>query len=115
VSGLVTRVKFEPYDGDVHIDLRLDDRDRGLLSAGNDQVGGELVVEVVPEDRGRVRIPAVGTRVTVVGPWVDDTHHDWMEIHPAWWISSGRIIPASPSELRRARELLADDDEPAGY
>ena len=109
-SGVVTRVEFEEYDGDVHIDLRVDDDHRGLLSRGNDRVGGELVVEVVPEDRSRVRIPPVGARVTVVGPWVDDTHHGWMEIHPAWWISSGRIVPASPVELRRARELLDDEE-----
>jgi hypothetical protein len=105
--GVVEDVKFERFDGDVHIDLRLDDAYRALLSSGNDQVGGNLVVEIIPQDRSTVPVPDVGARVTVVGPWVDDTAHDWREIHPAWWISSGRIVPASPEELRRVRELLA--------
>ena len=54
-SGVVTKVKFEEFDGDVHIDLRTDDGER-------------LVVEVIPQDRGVVPIPDTGTRVTVVGP-----------------------------------------------
>jgi hypothetical protein len=106
VTGTVERVRFEDYDGDVHIELRPDDAERGLLSRGNDQVDGTLIVEVIPQDRGRVAVPAVGTRVAVVGPLVDDTTHDWREIHPAWWISAGTIEPASVSELRRARLLL---------
>src|ERR671931_475467 len=39
-SGTVTRVKFEEYDGDVHILLRLDQGYERLLSHGNDQIGG---------------------------------------------------------------------------
>ncbi len=113
-AGVVERVKFEEFDGDVHVELRLDEPYRRLLSSGNDQRGGNLIVEIVPQDRSRVPIPEVGARVTVVGPHVDDTTHDWMEIHPAWWISSGRIVPASPQELRRAELLLegggAEDD-----
>jgi len=105
-AGTVERVKFEPFDGDVHVDLRLDEAYRRLLSRGNDQVGDDLIVEVIPQDRARVAIPEVGRRVTVVGPHVDDTTHDWMEIHPAWWISSGRILPASAQELRRVEILL---------
>src|SRR2546426_9316038 len=46
--GVVTKVKFEEFDGDIHIDLRVDDR--RLLSDGNDKVGGALVVEIVPQD-----------------------------------------------------------------
>jgi hypothetical protein len=102
----VDKVKFEDFDGDVHIDVRLEDAFRHLLSDGNDQVGGDLVVEVIPQDRSRVTIPEEGATVTVVGPWVDDETHDWREIHPAWWISSGRIVPATPSELERLRTLL---------
>jgi hypothetical protein len=105
-SGTVTRVKFEEYDGDVHILLRLDPGYERLLSHGNDQVGGALVVEVIPQDRARVPIPTEGSRVTVVGPWVDDAEHGWNEIHPAWSISSGRIQPATPVELDRVRRLL---------
>jgi hypothetical protein len=96
--GTVTKVKAEAYDGDLHLDLRLDD--------GNDRVGGNLIVEVIPYDRSRVAVPAEGSRIQVVGPWVADTQHGWNEIHPAWWISAGRIEPASPTELRRAQLLL---------
>jgi hypothetical protein len=95
VSGVVTDVKFEEFDGDVHIGLRADDGER-------------LVVEVIPQDRSVVAIPDTGARVTVVGPHVWDTAHDWPEIHPAWWISSGRIVPASNRELSRVESLLRD-------
>ena len=112
--GVVERVKFEEYDGDVHIDVRVDEEYRHLLSRGNDQVDGNLVVEIIPQDRSRVAIPEIGARVTIVGPWVDDETHDWNEIHPAWWISSGRIVEATPSELRRVQALLRGDHV-AGY
>ena len=106
-AGVVSKVKFEEYDGDVHIDLRPDEAYRDLLSRGNEQVGGNLVVEVIPQDRARVAIPQPGQRVVVVGPWVNDTAHDWREIHPVWWISAGTIHPASGQELRRAQLLLS--------
>jgi hypothetical protein len=101
-AGVVTRVKFEPYDGDVHLDLRPDDV--RLLGKGQD----DLVVEVIPQDRTRVPIPDQGARITVVGPWVDDLEHGWREVHPAWWISSGRIVPAARQELDAVRGLLRD-------
>ena len=112
-SGTVEVVRFEAYDGDVHVELRLDRGQEGLLSRGNGKVGGNLLVEIVPTDRGRVPVPRVGTRVSVVGPWVDDTTHGWREIHPVWGISSGDLVPASVEELRRLRLLLAGV-QPAG-
>lgn len=105
-SGTVERVKFEAYDGDIHIDLRLDEPDRRLLLDGNDRIGGNLVVEIIPQDRSVVAVPDIGARIVVVGPWVEDTKHGWSEIHPAWWVSAGRIVPATPGELGRVRELL---------
>lgn len=102
-TGTVTRVVYEDYDGDVHLSLRPDDPD--LLGRGDDS----LVIEVIPQDRGVVPIPAVSARVTVVGPWVDDLEHGWREVHPAWWISAGRIVPASARELDAASRLLRDD------
>jgi len=94
-AGVVTAVKFEEFDGDVHIGLRTD-------------AGEKLVVEVLPQDRSVVPIPETGSRITVVGPSVWDAQHDWPEIHPAWWISSGRIVPASTQELARVESLLRD-------
>jgi len=116
--GTVEQVKFEQYDGDVHIELRLDRGQERLLANGNDRVDGTLVVEVIPWDRSRVRVPSVGARIEVVGPWVDDTAHGWNEIHPAWWISSGTIQPASDQELEAVdallRGLTSEDDRGAG-
>jgi hypothetical protein len=104
--GTVHKVKFEEYDGDVHIDLRPDPGYKKLLSDGNGRVGGNLVVEVIPQDRSRVAVPQEGARIEVVGPWVEDTTHGWNEIHPAWWVSAGTIEAASPTELRRVQLLL---------
>ncbi|MDX6505579.1 MAG: hypothetical protein QOG06_223 [Gaiellaceae bacterium] len=104
--GTVSKVKFEVYDGDVHVDLRLDPAYEGLLSDGNARVGGNLVVELIPQDRSRVAVPEEGARVEVVGPWVEDGEHGWNEIHPAWWVSAGRIQPATAAELRAAQLLL---------
>jgi hypothetical protein len=104
--GTVRKVKFEAYDGDVHLDLRLDPGYEELLADGNARVGGNLVVEIIPQDRSRVTIPPEGARVQVVGPWVEDTKHGWNEIHPAWWVSAGAIEPASVTELRRVQLLL---------
>src|SRR3954454_5538028 len=94
-AGVVTKVKFEEFDGDVHVGLRTDD-------------GEVLVVEVIPQDRAVVPIPDTGARVTVVGPSVWDSAHGWAEIHRAWWISSGRIVAASAQELARVQSLLRD-------
>jgi hypothetical protein len=104
--GTVRAVKFEPYDGDVHVDLRLDPAYEGLLDDGNGRVGGNLVVELIPQDRSRVAVPEVGARIQVVGPWVEDTEHGWNEIHPAWWVSAGRIQPATAAELRAVQSLI---------
>lgn len=93
-TGVVTKVKFEAFDGDVHVALRT--------------AAGDLVVEVIPQDRAAVPIPETGSRVTVVGPKVWDTAHGWPEIHPAWWISSGRVVPASTQEVARVESLLRD-------
>ena len=104
--GTVEKVKVELYDGDIHIELRLDPGQDGLLSSGNARVGGTLILEIIPWDRARVMVPEAGQRIQVVGPWVDDTAHGWNEIHPAWWISAGTIQPATPDELRRVDRLL---------
>ena len=103
-TGVVRQVKFEDFDGDVHIDLAADDA--RLVNRGNDQVGGSLVVEIIPQDRVLVGVPQPGAHVTVVGPWVEDEKHGWMEIHPAWLVSPASILPASGYALSRERLLL---------
>src|SRR3989440_12707861 len=112
--GTVEKVKFEEYDGDVHIELRLDPGQEHLLAKGNEQVGGTLIVEIIPWDRARVPVPGAGQRIEVVGPWVDDTAHGWNEIHPAWWISAGTIQPASADDLHKV-DLLLRGIQPATY
>ena len=104
--GTVRAIKFEDYDGDVHVDLRLDAAYESLLDDGNGRIGGNLVVELIPQDRSRVAVPEVGARIQVVGPWVEDTEHGWNEIHPAWWVSAGRIQPATAAELRAVQSLI---------
>jgi hypothetical protein len=104
--GTVHEVKFEEYDGDVHVDLRPDPAYESLLGDGNSRIGGNLVVELIPQDRSRVAVPDVGVRIQVVGPWVEDTEHGWNEIHPAWWVSAGRIQPATAAELRAVQSLI---------
>ena len=113
-TGVVTRVTTDEPDGDVFIDLRPIPRDQRLLNAQNlAQQNGNLVVEIVPADQpgcvigqpprprfgtadfgictgAKVSRPRVGESITVRGPYVLDTDHGWMEIHPVW-----AIFPAS--------------------
>ena len=118
VIGVVAGVRAEP-DGDVHVNLDLDPAFAGLVNDRN--VSGEhgaLVVEIVPADEpgctpGQPPRPATGTydygrctgadeptpnvgdHISVTGPYVLDTAHGWMEIHPAWAI--GGITATSSS------------------
>jgi hypothetical protein len=109
VSGTVAEVRHEP-DGDDHVNLHLDPVFTYLLNTrnGSGQIGN-LVVEVVPADKpgctvgqpprpasgsydygtctgADITSPAKGQHVQVTGPYVLDTAHGWMEVHPAWAI-----------------------------
>ena len=60
-----------------------------------------LLIEVMPGQR--LRIPAVGERVSAFGTWVYDTDHGWNEIHPMWaikYLDNNRLVtflpPATP-------------------
>lgn len=122
VTGTVAYVRREA-DGDIHVDVRLTSKESGLLNRANraDQ-RGNLVTEIVPADqpgctRGKpprpphgsynfgictgadIATPLVGTRVTVTGPYVLDTNHGWMEIHPVWAITTKRAIPIPTTTL----------------
>jgi hypothetical protein len=99
VSGTIVEIRPQA-DGDYHILVQLDVGQTcgGLdcLDNGNRELQqGDLVVEAVCEHpvtqqqavatcsqyHNDLPIPAVGTHVTVTGPWVYDTH-GWNEIHP---------------------------------
>lgn len=85
-------------DGDTHGWLQLDDQFKDLLNAGNlSDEGGNLVFEIVcrfPVTQAdakaacagyqdHINLPPVGSRVRIVGRYVQDTFHaKWMEIHP---------------------------------
>lgn len=94
ITGTIGFIRREA-DGDLHIRLHVDDA--SLLNQKNiDEQHGDLVIEpvcvheVTQEDaKGVCRgyhsdivVPAVGTRVSVTGPWVLDKTHGWNEIHP---------------------------------
>ena len=116
ISGTVVYVSREA-DGDLHVNLSLPPAESNLLDAANAaDEHGNLVTEIVPADqpgcvRGKppplpqsayrsssysygfcsgadVRTPAVGSQVSVTGPYVLDTDHGWMEIHPVWSITT---------------------------
>lgn len=121
VTGTVAYIHNE-NDGDVHVDLALPASESGLLNKGNDaHQDGQLVTEIVPADQpgctpGRPSRPAagsdnygictgadlvtppIGAQVTVVGPYVLDANHGWMEIHPVWTVTlTGHGSSTSPA------------------
>jgi hypothetical protein len=119
VTGTVAYVSHED-DGDIHVDLTLPPNEAHLLNAGNRAYQyGQLVTEIVPADEpgctpGRpprpahgsynygvctgadLTAPPVGARVAVVGPYVLDADHGWMEIHPVWAIKIISMPPSPP-------------------
>ena len=131
VSGVVTVVRHEK-DGDYHIDIALDPPFASLVNAKNiSGQAGALVVEIIPADEpgcttGQPPKPATGTydygvctganvvapkggdHIQVTGPYVLDTAHGWMEIHPACNINeTADIAPTltmtTPRRRRRPR------------
>lgn len=85
-------------DGDTHGWLRVDPEFAKLLNAGNQKYeGGNLVFEIIckypvtqadaktacANYSNKVTLPPVGSRVRILGVYVQDTFHgQWMEIHP---------------------------------
>ncbi|MFO1533169.1 MAG: hypothetical protein ABR562_05670 [Thermoplasmatota archaeon] len=103
VTGTVTSIRRED-DGDDHIRVHLDAGFERLLDQRNiDGQHGDLVVEpvcvheVTQSDAvqscaafgSKVTIPKVSDRVEVVGVWILDTQHGWMELHP---VTSIRVL-----------------------
>jgi hypothetical protein len=134
ISGTVMSVRHED-DGDVHFDLRVDPR---LVNAGNvAHQHGWLVVEIVPADKpgcaigqpprpasgtydygtctgANVATPAIGARVTVTGPYVLDTNHGWMEVHPAWSVIAGDTTASGSSQPKPPTPPSHTTPPPAG-
>jgi len=98
-------VRHEP-DGDTHGWLQVDTQFKNLLNAGNTTAeGGNLVFEIVCRFpvtqadaqaacqgyKDKIQLPKVGSRVRIVGTYVQDTFHaKWNEIHP---VTSITVIP----------------------
>lgn len=126
VVGTVAWIRHED-DGDVHLNLSLPAPERHLLDRANYRYeDGELVTEIVPADQpgcslgrppplpatayrsasydyGRctgadIPTPALGSEVSVTGPYVLDADHGWMELHPVWAI---RVVSAPPTPPAR--------------
>jgi hypothetical protein len=84
VTGTVIVTHFEE-DGDLHFDVRLDPPYKGMLMTNNySEQHGALVVELMPRDHGHLPSAQAGDHVSITGAYVDDTQHDWAEIHPVW-------------------------------
>jgi hypothetical protein len=93
-------------DGDTHGWLQLDPQFQSMLNAGNRNAeGGNLVFEIIcrypvtQKDAqsacsgytDHVRLPPVGSHVSLTGTYVQDTFHaQWNEIHP---VSSVSVVP----------------------
>ncbi len=83
VTGTVTVTRGEE-DGDLHFDVRLDGSSGMLMANNYSEQHGALVVELMPRDHGHLPSVQVGDHVSITGAYVDDTQHDWAEIHPVW-------------------------------
>lgn len=138
VTGRVAMVRKED-DGDLHIRLVLDEPYVSLLNDRNRvQQAGSLVVEPVPADLpsctpgkppkpksgtydygictgANLATPQVGQHIAITGPYVLDTTHGWMEIHPLWaWREAGGSAPA-PSATATAPATSTSSSSSAVY
>ena len=119
VTGTIDDLDENP-DGDTHMLLKLDaGYDDLLLKKNKTKKNGDLVVEVVcvhpVSDKkavdackgysNKVAIPNVGDHVRVAGSYVNDSHNDWAEIHPA-----SRIEKQSTPRDRRLGARLSSRD-----
>lgn len=109
VHGTVKDLTWEP-DGDLHIRLAV--RSSLVNSANDTYEHGDLVLEEICQGsvsqadaiaacRGvphNLTIPAVGDKVTVMGSYVLDQDHGWMEIHPVTGLAvTGHVAAPAPS------------------
>jgi hypothetical protein len=123
VTGTVAVIRSED-DGDLHFNLTLPAAEAHLLDAANySDEDGQLVAEIVPADQpgcppgqlpplpptayrsasysygtctgSDVATPPVGAQVSISGPYVLDSDHGWMEIHPVWSVTV--LSPVAPT------------------
>jgi hypothetical protein len=95
--GTVRSVRHEE-DGDLHIGVKLISEYKGLINDANvSKQHGWLVVEFMARDGGHLPEPSVGDKVTLVGAWILDTQHGWMELHPVWReVLNGETFTSGP-------------------
>lgn len=123
VTGTVSYTRSED-DGDIHINLSLPASESHLLDQANyNYEHGNLVAEIVPADQpgcqagqapalpatayrsssynygtctgADIATPPIGSQVRISGPYVLDSDHGWMEIHPVWSVTVLQA-PSSP-------------------
>jgi hypothetical protein len=124
ITGTVAYIRAED-DGDIHFDLSLPASETHLLDQANySYEDGQLVAEIVPADQpgctpgqpprlpptayrsssynygictgADIATPPLGALVRITGPYVLDSDHGWMEIHPVWAITVMALPSPSP-------------------
>jgi hypothetical protein len=98
VSGIVDSVIPED-DGDYHIWFHVDQQYASLPNdANNAYRQGEMLAEIIcattvnQQDAvlacenysNQIQIPSTNQNITVTGPYVLDSYHGWMEVHPVY-------------------------------
>jgi chitodextrinase len=79
----VVRASHIEHDGDCHVNISVDSAYQNLLNSVNGSAAlGQLITEVIPSHT--LAIPSVGSRVSIVGTWVNDHSTGWNELHPVW-------------------------------
>lgn len=142
VTGTVAYIRHED-DGDVHLDLSLPASESHLLDQANySDEDGQLVTEIVPADQpgcspgqppplpptayrspsydyglctgADVPTPPLGSEVSVTGPYVLDSDHGWMEIHPVWAVTVLSTPSTPPATTQSTPPAGAEPTPPGG-
>jgi hypothetical protein len=101
-SGIADSVIVED-DGDYHVWFHVDSQYANLPNSENNGYRqGDLLAEIICANMvlqqdavlacegytNQIPIPSVGQNITVTGPYVLDSVHGWMEIHPVYSLVS---------------------------